>query len=512
MEGGPVLSRRQREVLQHGFQRVYRLCIAGGATRGGKTFSCAMAFATWVCAVTALYPDAQFMIAAFSLEAVRRNVLPVVFAALESHGVRARLVWEASQESVAVGEGRARIYMFGLGALQQQSVERIRGSGFWGGMIDEVTQISLEAWQMCSSRFDRSESKYWCTYNAGDPAAWFRTEVIRDLDRWGARLVEFELKDNPSMPAEVRAVFERQFVGAFGRRMLAGEWAPMQGLVYPFVHDVKDVGVHDFDNVLVAGEEPARVFDRVYALDYALSSVMAVIGARAANVGIEELSGATYTTWVLDREYYYDAEREGRTRTAKDHLDRIEAMVPRGSILIIDPSTPTEFQMALQERWSVIPGDNADVVQRVGEIGNLFAARRLVIDREACPNLADELSGYSWAERSGAGEGVLVAEDKPRKQHDHACDALRYLVNWLQGVQPVRFGSEKSEGDLLSWGGRKRPMKVLGPKLGSERLVDRHWHDAVWRWRHEVGDVASAEDWGGHVEAGQAMIEEWSGA
>ena len=38
-----------------------------------------------------------------------------------------------------------------------------------------------------------------------------------------------------------------------------------------------------------------------------------------------------------------------------------------------------------------------------------------------CHFLLKEMQNYSWDERAG-----LIGDDKPLKQNDHGCDALRY--------------------------------------------------------------------------------------
>lgn len=458
-------SERQREAFLHGCNPTgHRLFIAGGSTRGGKTFSCCMGFAYFVNAVVQREPDAPFMIGSFTQETAIRNVVGTVIRGLRSCGLDAKIASEGSHTVVRVSSAsRARIFLYGLGARNEEAVERLRGAEFRGGLIDEVTQASLEAWNMLGSRFDQPGCRVWCTYNANQPGHWFRVEVLRELDKWGARLVEFELEDNPSMSAEMRDVFARQFTGAFGKRMLAGEWAPMQGRVYPFWKDRIDARIEVDEVVPVAdGKQPERVYERVFGLDHGLSSTMAVVGARAARVGMD--GPVSRTTWLLDREYYYDAEREGVVRTEDDHLRAMKEVVPEGSILIIDPSTPSEFVLKVRDAgWDVIPGDNREVYERVGLIGGLLAGGWVVVDRDCCPNLVDELMSYEWMTVSGANDRAV---DTPRKKFDHGCDAMRYLVNWLVDVEPVRFGGP-GMSEYMAWGGRKRPLRIQGPTLGT---------------------------------------------
>jgi phage terminase large subunit len=48
---------------------------------------------------------------------------------------------------------------------------------------------------------------------------------------------------------------------------------------------------------------------------------------------------------------------------------------------------------------------------------------RIKFDK-CCKNIINEFHSYSWDDKAAA-----RGEDKPIKQHDHACDDARYLVN-----------------------------------------------------------------------------------
>jgi len=47
---------------------------------------------------------------------------------------------------------------------------------------------------------------------------------------------------------------------------------------------------------------------------------------------------------------------------------------------------------------------------------------------DTCVNLLDEIGEYRWQELSANQEGTKNTHEAPRKYHDHAVDALRYLV------------------------------------------------------------------------------------
>lgn len=55
---------------------------------------------------------------------------------------------------------------------------------------------------------------------------------------------------------------------------------------------------------------------------------------------------------------------------------------------------------------------------------------------DTCENLLDEIAQYKWAERPVGQQGKANEKEEPHKFHDHAMDALRYLVMTLPEPAP----------------------------------------------------------------------------
>jgi hypothetical protein len=63
----------------------------------------------------------------------------------------------------------------------------------------------------------------------------------------------------------------------------------------------------------------------------------------------------------------------------------------------------------------------------------------LLIDKNSCPNLKAEFASYVWDEKAS-----LRGEDKPKKENDHALDALRYIMmNFSEGPSGLITGFNK---------------------------------------------------------------------
>ncbi|MBR1780549.1 MAG: PBSX family phage terminase large subunit, partial [Oscillospiraceae bacterium] len=122
-------------------------------------------------------------------------------------------------------------------------------------------------------------------------------------------------------------------------------------------------------------------------------------------------------------EYYWSGRAEKRQKTdgayADDLTQFLAGRTPRA--VIVDPSAAS-FITELQGRgYRVLRADNrvGDGIRAVGELlsrdGLLFSPR--------CQHTRAEFFSYLWD------EGALDAgEDRPRKEHDHCMDALRYFV------------------------------------------------------------------------------------
>ena len=129
------------------------------------------------------------------------------------------------------------------------------------------------------------------------------------------------------------------------------------------------------------------------------------------------------TIWVMD-EYYYDGRARGKQKEDSEYADDLESFVgsdyPR--FVVIDPAASSLKTTVKNRGFRVKDADN-DVLDGIRAVSTMFFKKKLRIHRENCPNLMKELSSYSWDAKA-----VNRGEEKPIKQNDHACDALRYFI------------------------------------------------------------------------------------
>ena len=93
--------------------------------------------------------------------------------------------------------------------------------------------------------------------------------------------------------------------------------------------------------------------------------------------------------------------------------------------MIIDPSAASFKVLLRQAGYRVKDADN-DVNDGIRMVAMLFRTQHLHI-HERCQNTRDELASYVWDEKAALNHG----QEKPVKQSDHACDAMRYCVKTM---------------------------------------------------------------------------------
>jgi phage terminase large subunit len=184
--------------------------------------------------------------------------------------------------------------------------------------------------------------------------------------------------------------------------MIDGEWCVAEGAVY----EMWDPARH----VVTPAQLPPIVRLLAVGVDYGTTAptaglLLGISGEQRARLVVldewapQSLTDAglsvDYRKWIADRE-------PGR--------------------VIVDPSAAS-FHKQL---WSdSVPGvllaDNT-VIDGIRTVASLLSVDRLVVS-SACTHLLNEMPSYAWDPKATA-----KGEDRPMKQNDHWCDALRYAV------------------------------------------------------------------------------------
>ena len=157
------------------------------------------------------------------------------------------------------------------------------------------------------------------------------------------------------------------------------------------------------------------------------------------NATVFELSfvDSTGCIYVVD-EYYFAGRLEAQAendysaqKTDQEYADDMKYFINnhynitgrtyREIQIIVDPAAAS-FKLTLRRMHMKTKNAKNDVINGIRITGSLMQQNKILICNK-CVNLIDELQTYMWDIKSQE-NGV----DKPIKNNDHACDALRYLV------------------------------------------------------------------------------------
>ena len=335
--------------------------ICDGAVRSGKTLCMALSFFSWS---MARFDGENFAICGKTIGAVRRNLLIPVRRQLEQMGV-----------------------LFDEVALQDR------------GFVEQaVARCSVEG------------SKFWFNCNPEYPGHWFYTDWIQKRQEKNLAYLHFRMEDNPSLSQAMRRRYESLYSGGFYRRFVLGEWADLQGLVYPMFSQEKHVV-----------QSPPACTRFWVSCDY---------GTRyPCSMG---LWGERGGRWYRLREYYYDSRREGRCRTDEEHYRALEQLCADSRIegVIVDPSAASFIECVRRHgKYRVFPADNR-VLAGIQKVSALLQEGKLLFSQD-CADSIREFSLYRWSEEGGG--------EKPVKENDHAMDEIRYFAMQVCGEKRSGF-------------------------------------------------------------------------
>jgi len=220
----------------------------------------------------------------------------------------------------------------------------------------------------------------------------------------GYQYQHFTIKDNLSISEVRRAEIESQYTkgSVWYRRDILGERCIAEGLIYPMyekaIHEAPDVTPSEYR----------------LSIDYGTQNAFAAY-----------LIGKIDKVWYALREYYYSGRDSKIQKTDAQYLNDLVAFVcdidtGRRIKTIIDPSAASFIALLkkYEHRFTVLKADN-DVADGIRETANALDNGYLVITPR-CENLIEEMSGYSWDPKA--------EDDRPIKEKDHGCDAVRYFV------------------------------------------------------------------------------------
>lgn len=368
---------------------------------------------------------------------LQRNVLNDLFDIVGPKNYK----WINKQQGELIILGR-RIYCFG--ANNEDAESKIRGATFAGSLCDEVNLYPLSVFNQLMARMSVPGAQCFCNCNPDSPFHWFYTDYIMNDKITNKKIWKFTLEDNLSLDPEYIMSLKQMYTGVWYERMIEGNWAAAEGLVY----DQFDTKVHVIDcmHELIKrvqwGLNPLAI-RWLIGCDYGTATVM------SWGLYAKIPDGTIFKV----REYYWDAVKSHRQQTDGEFMsdflkfahipEELKPFLkvpqtpptPTNSMVFsstwagaqnidnvyVDPSAASWKQELLRHRFKVIDGDN-DVVNGIRKVSSMLTLGKFFIDK-SCENTIKEYATYAWDPKA-----QKLGQDKVLKVHDHTCDTDRYVI------------------------------------------------------------------------------------
>lgn len=410
--------------------------IADGAIRSGKTVSMSLSFVMWAMSI---FNGQNFAMCGKTIGSFRRNVLFWLKLMLKSRGYS--VTDRRADNLIIIRKGDTENYFYIFGGKDERSQDLIQGITLAGVFFDEVALMPESFVNQATGRCSVEGSKFWFNCNPDGPYHWFKVNWIdKSTGYLGKERVEqirkkaaeegkdpglkeilylhFTMDDNLSLSEEIKARYRSMYIGVFFKRYILGLWAVAEGVIYDMFDPEKHVkNIKEFFQILVNG-------NRYVSCDYGTQNATVFL---LWNKGIDG-------KWYCIREYYYSGRDKGKQKTDAEYADDLKKWLDgtRIKAMIVDPSAASFIAELRKRGYKVIKANN-DVLDGIRLVGMLLNLEMLIFS-SSCTETIKEFASYIWDEKAAE-----HGEDKPVKQHDHGCDAVRYFVSTVLSSKVARL-------------------------------------------------------------------------
>ena len=387
-----------------------KIIICVGPVQCGKTHAGTWSFMEWA---TRSYSGEDFILASRTA----RQMSGATLKYAETFSRRIRGGWRRRAEPWVLRSALGAAYnrYFPLIGNDSGAEDKARSFSAAGALLDEGTLLPPGFVSAVQDRLSRPGAKMVVLTNPAGTMHPLKTGLV-DLAETEPSVhhIQFRLSDNPSLDEDYVAWLSKRHTGAMYQRMVLGNWANAEGLLWP-----------DMEPQIVDPPDPATIWRWTVGMDWAHSSVTAGI-----LVG-RDVDG---NDWAVD-EYWHDGNEDGQLGEVAQ-AKRVATWLRRTghpiSAVWVDPSA-VAFARALTTMLPGVPvrGADNDLDNGLQFVRTRFEDHRLWISRK-CENLISEGLNYEYDPKA-----ALIGEDKPMKGNDHSCDALRYCL-WSQTAGDAR--------------------------------------------------------------------------
>ena len=405
------LTPKQRAAWDMLENPAFRRYLFDGGARSGKT-DCTIA---WLIYQAQRFAGARILVARLRREHAKLTLWNGTIKKLLPSGCSGVRYHESEMEARFPNGSMIRV----AGLDDAERVDRILGDEYLHIFINEATQTSWQTLTTVLTRLSQNipgaVRKLILDCNPKGPRHWLhqvgvehilpydgkgKTVPLPDAETW-ARL-SWTPYDNPHLPQDTIKTLEA-LPSVMRRRMLLGEWCNNEGAVY----ESFDMDVHCFDE-LPPGSE---TWPRIRSIDFGFTNPFCCLWGAIDGDGRLWIYRERYCPKVL----------------VEEHAKAIVAAEPGHFTTVADPEDAEGRATFERCGISTIPAEKAipagvqAVQKRLEKAGD--GRPRLYVSR-ACTNLIDEIFQYRWPDpKDGAAQ-----KEEPVKDHDHAMDAMRYMV------------------------------------------------------------------------------------
>lgn len=379
-----------------------RLNIWDGPVRTGKTVASVVRWLRYIDKEAPRGGDLYMIGRTFA--AMKRNVISLMEA------------YVGTDCRVLPGSNQIRLWnrnIHIIGAHDAKAELIIRGSTSAGTYGDEITTWPESAFKMALTRLSLTGAKFFGTTNPDNPRHYLKREYLDRSAELGLKRFTWSLDRNPFLSRAYIDALRREFSGLFFKRFVLGVWCAAEGAIYPQF----DEGIH----VKLAFD--VQPDEYIIGIDVGTSVPTCFL-----LIGIKYQHNGRPHAWV-EREYYHDPTRTMQQKTDGQHAaDLMEFMRLRDHnvpivALYCDPAAASfraECSAAGIGGLKDIETADNEVSAGISTVSTMLHQGRLLVHGR-CAELLAEIMSYVWdAKRQ------LAGEDAPKKEGDHAVDALRY--------------------------------------------------------------------------------------
>lgn len=404
-------SRKQKKILTWWQERLspyadYDGIIADGAIRSGKTISMSLSYVIWAMET---FGGANLAICGKTIGSLRRNVITTLKQMMPAIGCEC--TDRRAENLLIITDGVRTNYFYLFGGKDESSQDLVQGITLAGAFFDEVALMPESFVNQATARCSVEGAKWWFNCNPSGPYHWFKRGWIDRADERRLLYLHFRMTDNKTLSEKTLQKYRNMYTGVFAERYINGKWAVADGVIYDMFRE--DTNVTESLPFV-----PEREF---VACDYGTYNPCVFLHFCAGGSGDN-------INHHIDREYYHngrgDENNIARQKTDAEYAqDMLEFTAGRKDIpIIVDPSAASFIAELRKHGYRVIKARN-DVSKGISVVSVELAQKRLTISPE-CIHTKKELLSYVWDTKHAENTG----EDKPVKENDHCCDAMRYGV------------------------------------------------------------------------------------